>query len=314
MTNGGLGPAKIPHAWSKNALLPKAQRYVEAMLSCPRNDWRFALWSTLALELVARAALAHISPALLADHKDWNNLYFALRFSPKANKFVPRSHDIGAVFDRLADILPGFDPTLKGFALAHLAKRNEELHSGRTPFDGGSSEWLAQYYETCDVLLKSLGENLELLFGQDEAKAARALIAAAKDQSAKAVGQALEAHKTVWQGKSNAEREQLAQQASVWATRHEGHRVKCPSCGSDAIVTGEAVAPPITDLRENLIIESQSFLPSKFECVACGLKILGLAKIAASGLGQTYTATLTYEVAEYYSELFSQFEDDFNEM
>jgi hypothetical protein len=34
------------HAWSKEALLAKAQRFAEEMLKHPRDDWRFALWGS----------------------------------------------------------------------------------------------------------------------------------------------------------------------------------------------------------------------------------------------------------------------------
>src|SRR5262245_8058115 len=113
--------AKAAHIWSKDALLTKAQRYAEEMLGHDRDDWRFAFWSSLALELLARAALANISPALLADSKDrnnpkeWHNLYFALGHSPKAKKFVPHSIGLTEVFSRLGEILPEFDTRLEGF-------------------------------------------------------------------------------------------------------------------------------------------------------------------------------------------------------
>ena len=94
------------HPWSKEALLAKAQRFAEQMLSYPKDDWRFALWSTLVLELLGRAALARVNPALLAEAKDWNNLYFSLGFTPTATKFVPKSIDVSTVFSRLQEILP----------------------------------------------------------------------------------------------------------------------------------------------------------------------------------------------------------------
>jgi hypothetical protein len=71
-------PATTPHPWSKAALLAKAQRSAEVMLGYAHDDWRFGRESTFVLEFVARAALAHVNPALLADPQDWNNLYYAL--------------------------------------------------------------------------------------------------------------------------------------------------------------------------------------------------------------------------------------------
>src|SRR5919202_1021166 len=151
-------PIPLPHGWSKDALLAKAQRYAEEMLSHSHDDWRFAFWSTLSLELLARAALAHINPALLADPKDWNNLYHALGFQPKSKKFTARSIDITTVLNRLQEVLPSFTKELENFGSIHMHRRNEELHSGNTPFDSfSSSGWLPTYYQTCEVLLKSMG-------------------------------------------------------------------------------------------------------------------------------------------------------------
>jgi hypothetical protein len=309
-------PIQTPHEWSKDALLAKAQRYAEEMLSHPRDDWKFAFWSSLALEVLARAALANVSPALLADPKDWNNLYFALGNAPKAAKFSPKSLDISSVLARLQDILAEFTPSLGNFGLVHMGRRNEELHSGSTPFDSvTTSAWLPTYYQCCQVLLASMGETLETLVGAGEEKVARALMAAAMDESAKAVAKTIDAHKTVWAQKDAKEKASVQLQATAWATKQMGHRVKCPSCGSDALVNGGPVAPPTKTLDGDTITETQYFLPSRFECVACGLKISSLPQLHAAGLADSYKATFTYDSADYFrpADDYVEYEPDFNE-
>ena len=69
-------PIQTPHAWSKDTFLAKSQRYAEEMEPYTDDNWRFAFWSTLVLELLAKAALAHINPVLLAnvEQKQKNNL------------------------------------------------------------------------------------------------------------------------------------------------------------------------------------------------------------------------------------------------
>ncbi|HZR35304.1 MAG TPA: hypothetical protein VFA75_07995 [Nevskia sp.] len=315
MTIRASKAAKTSHAWSKEALLAKAQRYAQEMLSNSRDDWRFGLTSTFVLEFLARAALANISPALLADSKSWNNLYFSLGHTPNAPKFIPKSIDITEVFGRLRDTIPTFTTELEGFAAQHISRRNEELHAGSTPFDGLSTSWLARFYETCTVLLASIGEDLSLLIGDKESKVATKLIAASKDESAKAVAKAIAAHKTVWDSKSPEEQKKLARKASVWATRQAGHRVVCPACSNEALVSGSAISEPLRKLDGDLIVEAQEYLPSKFECIACQLKIAGLSQLSASGLGATYKSTSTYDAAEYYApeDEHPGFDDDNNE-
>jgi len=315
MTRKPISAIKTVHPWSKDALLAKAQRYAQGMFATSRDDWRFGLASTLVLEFLARAALANVSPTLLADFKSWNNLYYALGYTPNAPRFIPRSIDITEVFIRLKEAIPAFTTELEGFSAQHINRRNEELHAGTTPFDGLGTNWLARFYETAGVLLSSMGEDLALLVGDEESKLAAQLVAASKDESAKAVAQAISAHKTVWESMDPSERKKLMQQASVWATRQAGHRVLCPACGNEALLSGSAISEPIRKLDGDLIIETQDYLPSKFECIACRLKIAGLSQLSACGLGSTYKSTLTYDAAEYYApeDEYQGFDDDNNE-
>ena len=315
MTTRSSKAAKTVHPWSKEALLAKAQRYAQEMLSHSRDDWRFGLTSTFVLEFLARAALANTSPALLADPKSWGNLYFSLGHTPNTQKFIPKSIDISEVFSRLRDIVPIFTSELEGFCAKHVSLRNEELHAGTTPFDGLSTNWLAKFYETSAVLLESIGEQLVLLVGEKESKVAAKLISASKDESAKAVAKAISDHKTVWESKIAEEQKKLTRKASAWATRQAGHRVICPACANEALVTGGPISGPIRKLDGDLIVEAQEYLPSKFECIACQLKIAGLSQLSACGLGATYKSTSTYDAAEYYApeDEHPGFDDDNNE-
>lgn len=305
--------AKVNHPWSADAFLTKAQRHAQEMMSHSPDDWQFGLASTFVLEFLARAALAKISPVLLADPKDWNNTYFALGRTPTAPKFIPRSIDVSSVLVRLREILPTFTPEQEGFAAQHMNRRNEEVHTGSTPFDGVKTNWLAAFYQTCKILLNSLGEQLALLVGPAEAKVAESLITASRDESAKTVMKAIAAHKMVWESKDPAEQKKATAQASTWATRQAGHRVACPSCGNDALLIGTPISEPLRKIDEDLIVETQQYLPAKFECIACQLKIAGLSQLSACGLGTPYKATSTYDWADYFADQYGGYEDDNNE-
>ena len=302
--------------WDADSLFAKAQRYVEKMLIEPRDDWPFALWSSLALEFLIRASLADYSPALLADPKDWNNLYSSLGFTPTAKKFTPKSIDTKEVIDRLKDIVPEFDTEVEGFCRRHTSQRNSELHSGEAAFDGvNHSSWLPLYYKCCKVLVDDIGRDLDELLGDDEAKMAVILIATLADETAKAVKGTINAHRAVWEQKEKDEQAKLSSQADLWATRRAGHRVKCPACGSAAMVLGEPISIPQKTIEGDVITESQEHLPNKFECIACGMKISGLSQLNAAGLGDVYKETNSYDAAEYYAPEDSapHWEEDNNE-
>jgi hypothetical protein len=302
--------------WSSDALLAKSQRFFEEMLRHSKDEWQFAHWSTLALELLARAALANISPTLLAEPGDWNNVYYALGHAPKAKKFIPKSITITEVFGRLREVVPDFTQDLKDFGILHMTRRNEDLHTGDTPFETlSTSAWLPVFYEASTVLAAALGKDLKLLVGVEEADLAVQLIEAAHDESAKAVLKAVAAHKLVWEEKSSDERDELGKQSVAWATRQYGHRVACPACKCTALVYGVASSEPIVRVQDGAIVETQQYVPARFECLACGLKISSLAQLTACELGDPYKSTATYSVADYYgsNDPYSQYEEDNNE-
>jgi len=312
-------PADVPQDWDANALYAKAQRYIERMQAEPSDDWEHALWSSFALELLARAALSNVSPALLADtsERNWQHLFHSLGFTPTEPKFSPRSIAIVEVLKRLKDILPDFDSELEAFCSIHTGRRNAELHSGATPFDGaeGSSGWHAKFYRSCIILLRSMGYELAEFVGEDEEAVAAKLISAVKDETAKSTKGDVSAHQNVWLAKSDEERKKLSVSASAWAIKQTGHRVKCPACGNDALLNGESVAPPHKTIKEDEITETQEYLPTQFECIACGLKIFGLSRLNAIDLGARYKKTQVYDAGEYYApeDDYSHFEEDNNE-
>ncbi|WP_019936615.1 hypothetical protein [Bordetella sp. FB-8] len=310
-------PKATPLSWDPEALYLKAQRYVQHMSALDSDDWEYALWSGFSLEFLARAALANVSPALLAEtDKNWTSLYHALGFTPTEEKFAPKSIAVSEVFKRLTAILPDFTKEHEGFGILHTGRRNAELHTGELAFDGiKASVWQPRFYQTCEILLSSIGTTLEDFFGEDEAKVARELIDAAADESAKAVKGEVEAHKKVWLAKGEQERLKLSAQASVWATRQAGHRVYCPACASQALVVGGPVSAPVQRLSDGEITETQEYLPNRFECIACGLKILGLSRLTVVGLGDRYKKTQVYDAAEYYApnDDYAGYEEDNNE-
>jgi hypothetical protein len=315
--NRTITPTATPAPWDPDALYAKALRYVQRMGELDKDDWEYALWSSFSLEFLARAALANVTPALLAEtDKSWSSLYAALGFTPTEEKFAPKSIAISEVFKRLSAILPTFTKEYESFCIQHTGRRNAELHSGEAAFEGiKGSSWQPRLYQTCQVLLASMGMTLQDFVGEDESKVASQLMVAAADESAKAVKGDVEAHKRVWLAKEQTVRETLVAQAALWASRQAGHRVECPACGSQALVVGDPVGAPLKTLDGDVIFETQEHLPNQFECIACALKIAGLSRLAVMGLADRYKKTQVYDAAEYYApdDRYAGYEEDNNE-
>lgn len=316
--NRTIEPGAVAAAWDPQALYSKAERYIQQAQNLDKDAWDYALWTSLSLELLARAALANVHPALLAEpDKGGSNLVSALGFEPIEKKFAPKSITVSEVFRRLTAIIPDFLAEHESFGIQHTGQRNAELHSGEVAFDGlKGASWHPRFYSICSVLLASMGLSLEEFVGADEAEAGKALIAAAADDSAKAVKGDVAAHRKVWVSKGKDERATLAAQAKLWAARQIGHREDCPACTSMALVFGRAVAAATRRLENDVIVEKQEYLPTHFECIACGLKINNLSRLAVVGLGDRYTNTTEYDAAEYYAQPQDEwdgYEEDNNE-
>lgn len=266
------------------------------------SDWEFGFWSALTLEILVRSAISNISPTLVADGKDWSNILYAVGTHPNQQKFTPKSADISDLLKRAENLLPKFTMEMLNFSIAHINKRNSELHSGALPFDNvGSSSWLPMFYSVCKVLVTSIGETLDTLLGKDVAEEAEYHISALQDESAKSVKGTINAHKTIWNEKLDEEKTKLSKQAELLSTRHHGHRIECPACNSVALIQGRSTGAPKTAVDEDGITEKQTMLPASFVCAACGLKISGYSKLVACGLGNTYVSTNHYDAVEYFA-------------
>jgi hypothetical protein len=299
--------------WDEQLLWAKAQLYLTEAYEYERDNWLFPFWCTLSLEMIARCAVSHVHPVLLAsaNDRDCSNLLYALSHPDKMGSTAPKSIEISEVLARCEQLIPSFTKEHQRFCVGLMGRRNEELHSGGMPFsDLNLHKWLPRYYECCSILLDSLGQTLENLIGKEEASAANKMIAALNDEAAKEVQGEIKAFKKVWESKTPEQKQSATALADVSATRTQGHVVECPACSSRALLRGEEVSSLQDEIGENEIISRRVMLPTSFECSACGLSIQGHNKLHAAGLSDTYTKTSRHDPIEYYG-LYE--EPDFNE-
>jgi len=126
-------------ALERDALYAKSQLYIRRGLRAQAdNDTEeYQLWASLALELLGKAALAKVHPALVADPLHYQSLFAACgrQLSPDIKTITAKT-----LFERLSHIDKSFDSRHQKFCEQMAIRRNSELHSGESPFSGMSAE------------------------------------------------------------------------------------------------------------------------------------------------------------------------------
>src|SRR5438552_3992880 len=142
--------------WNERSLFWKAREYLNRAHSLDSDSELFPFWVSLSLEFLARACLARIHPVLLADPQSEDSVMFAFGYAVSRDPKV-RSITTQRVFQRCAVIIADFTEDELKFAVSMAERRNQELHSGASPFDGLSPDlWQAEFYRVCEVLLTFL--------------------------------------------------------------------------------------------------------------------------------------------------------------
>lgn len=291
-------------SWERDPLWAKARLFFERAFNTERDDPAFGLWCSLGLELLARAAVASVSPALLAQPDPTHrNLLHAVH--PESEIPFPKSIGASVVFDLCRKLFPEFSEEDRKLALALLNRRNEELHSGAAAFDEyGTSEWLVGLYHACKSLTIVLQEHLEGLFGEGEANFAEKLLAENRDNLKNKVLGAIAAHRKLFTTKDPHEQRAArtrAEDLSRDLSTQGHHAVTCPACECTATVEGTPFGKEhVTHEEDGTIVVRQAVSPTDLSCSACGLTLTTYAALETARLGDPFTRRRTYSPEDYY--------------
>jgi hypothetical protein len=290
-------------SWERDPLWAKARLFFERAFAEPRDGPAFGLWCFLGLELLARAALASISPTLLAEPDD-EHKYLLHALNRGSERTSRKSIGAAQVLNLCRTLFPGFTEEDHKVSLALINRRNEELHSGSAAFEEyPARQWLAGFYRACRSLSEAMGESLATLLGEDEAKAATTMLLENQNDVRQRVMSSISAHRRVFQDRPEDDREAAKKKAEELgrklATQRE-HRVACPACQCVATVQGTPFGKESVTHDEGDIVVRKPVSPSNFSCSACGLNLQGYAELDAANLGGQYTRRTTFSPEEYY--------------
>lgn len=290
-------------AWDQDSLWSKARVYMERAFDESKDEPLFGLWAALGLELLARSALASVSPTLLAepdrDHR------FLLHALGRGSERVPRrSLSSVQVLQLCLTLFDEFSDEERSVATAIINRRNEELHSGTCAFEEyPSSKWLAGFYRACKALCQCQGKELADLFGDDEAENAEALLGEQRTELKGQVESRIAVHRKIFEAKASEEqqsaRDAAEKKASELSSRRY-HKTECPACNSAASISGEAYGRETVSHEDGNVVVRQPVSPLGLNCTACGLKLSGHAELDVAGLGGRHIRTSIYSPEEYF--------------
>lgn len=280
-----------------NAIFTKSKVYISRALARKSQDDldEYQLWSSLALELLGKAALARKHPSLVVDPTHWQSLFVAAGINVTTDV---KTITAKTLFERLVHLVPRFDKTVQRFCLDIAERRNAELHSGDLPFKTMRLDaWEARYWHACDTILHQMESSLEQWIGATDAKAPRQLLLEAEKALDAAVKLRVEAGKMKFETLKKGERENLVAEASqrqayqqrkLFCNNYdEIWTVFCPACGCQAFMAGEQTGEDITEEREQYAIweiVSREFAGEEFQCPTCELALVGSDEISAAGI------------------------------
>lgn len=208
------------------------------------------------------------------------------------------------MFNLCKTLFDGFSEADLKAAIAMINRRNDELHTGASAFEEYSPKyWLVGFYHVCQSLTTAMGESLETLFGEDEAKVAQEILNETQIEVKQRVHSTIAAHRKVFEDRPELERLEAAEKAKEDGMKlaHERHhRVTCPACVCVATVQGEPFGLEHVIHDEDVIKVQQPVSPRTFACSACGLKLQGYAELDVAQLGGHYTRTTEFSPEDYY--------------
>jgi hypothetical protein len=285
-------------AFSATALYAKSKAYIgRAFRAAEEKDFEEQqLWSSLALELLGKAALANKHPALIADPQHHPSLLAACDVEIGPDVRTISAHTL---FPRLAYLNKQFDARMQRFCEQMALRRNAEIHSGESPFSGMEAEvWLGEFWGVVAVLLHILDQSLDNWVGAEGAKVPKEILERKRQAIAHAVKDKIERAREAFQKANRSDERkaaayELAAKFDWWKERHTFQidadstiEVECPACTfKSAIILGIHYLTEITGADpEDPFYETveEWYSSDEYYCPACKLHLWGQEELSAA--------------------------------
>lgn len=259
-----------------------------------------ALWATLALELLAKAALSRFSPVLIAEpNEEGTHILAAVGLAENESFFL--SVRAKTVFVRCSRAFKPFN-NVKANKLA--SARNEYLHGGGLGFGvTPPKQWWPEFWALASILVDAQDKTLEDLVGASRVD----LVTEHLEQNKKYAEDRVQS--LISRASSRFEQRQLgsipSNQLILWRTaeqlkagmKYEGAST-CPACGESGLLEGEQVENIRVEgdgwvqvAEDDYVFEGRGFgdvLAERFSCASCQLVLDSYELLAAADMDWTF--------------------------
>jgi hypothetical protein len=283
--------------YDHEALWVKAKLFINrAMDDDARSFDEQALWASLSLELLAKAALARVSPLLIADPtEDGANLLMASGLIEGDARFV--SVKAKTLFSRCHK---AFKPFSLNEAVRFSQARNEYLHGSGAGFMAiPPHAWWPKFWALASVLVTALDRDIDDFVGSDR----KDVVAKHLEQNSKNVEHRTEMliERAKQRLQQHREGTLSARVAAEWQSSQDltvnlsySGTATCPACGSIGTIEGENIADTETTYEQYSeddydVLVTHTVDAEYFSCSVCHLVLDGYELLDQAGVDNSFT-------------------------
>lgn len=277
-----------------DALFVKSKLFINRALDA-RDRAEFdaaALWASLALEILAKWALASVNPCLVADPSDdGKSLLTAAGLSKNVAEF--RTLPAKGAYSRCGRAFPGFNVRE---AERISGNRNDDVHSGSLPFAQlDEDRWWEGFWPLIAVLLEAHGHSIYDLVDAKQAPIAENYIRRHAETVAQLTMSRIARAAANWASRGNKKR--LG--GFIVGSEFEGSTT-CPACGNEGTLHGDSVESEDIQYPDDpedyrppmaiLVVSVDTYM-----CTHCGLDLYGIDYVSAAGLPEKFETEIEYQ-------------------
>lgn len=291
---------------ASEGLIIKSKLFINRALDSSREFEEQAFWASCSLELLGKAALAQISPLLIANPSDDGKSLLA---ASGVTKGKPSSVQAKAVWSRCHRV---FAPFNQDEAKLISEGRNEYIHSAGIGFAKLKPEiWWQRFWAQAIILLDNMNVDLEDFVDSSALFQIRSFIEARDaDMSHRYEARLNRAVSNLDRYEDEKFSQLEMRQWAMWtpysATYMEG--AECPACHSEGFLYGEEVVGSdidsaryygeyYSDTRVILYIA-----PDAFDCPRCHLELYEYELLVKAGLEEAFEVEGSLEDIPYEEE------------